>query len=78
MILIVIDEHRALSELIRVSVLLLTRQHPPVEKLFVVVVKGSILLDGWRQILVALIRNVATRFFELLVEQLVFLTVHCN
>jgi len=75
---IVVAQHGALSQLVGVSVLLLTRQHPPVEKLFVVVVESSVLLDGRGQVFVALIRNVAARFFELLVDDVVFLAVHCN
>lgn len=46
-ILILVTEHGTLGQLVGMSVLLLTRQHPPVEKLFVVVVKRSVLLDVW-------------------------------
>ena len=45
---VIITKHGALSQLIGVSVLLLTGQHPPVEKLFVVVVERPVLLDGRR------------------------------
>lgn len=77
-VLVVVHEHWILGQLVCLSVLFLTREHAPVKEFLVVVVEGAILVEVRRQVLTALVWNLAARFFEFLGLGGVFLTIHCN